>query len=341
MLGMNVGIDFGSSSIIICVDGKGIVFDEPTLMAMNTESGVPIAIGNTAYSINGRTDEDIALIRPIESGIVSHYKIAERFLSFYIQKICGNSIFKPNVVMTVPSSATNLEKHTFLDVVMRAGAGRVCLIEESLASAIGAGIESNNLTGHLIVNIGGGATDVSVVTMGNLAVSKSIKLGGLSIDEAIQKYLRKERDILIGPQTAEHLKICLGGAILRKEEIALVAGGKSGMDNMPLTFEVSSTELYPCIHDTLSIILEGIKSVLEVTPPELVGDISENGIVVTGGTSLLYGLKPYLEEQLQIDVQLVENPMYTCINGTSQIIKNTEFLESNGYLFKTIQEING
>lgn len=341
MLGMNVGIDFGSSSIVIYVEGKGIVFDEPTLIAYNTTFDIPIAIGNTAYGINGRTDEDVVLIHPIEKGIVSHYKMAERYLNFYLQKICGNTILKPNVIMTVPSSATNLEKHTFLDVVMRAGAGRVCLIEESLASAIGAGIESNNLIGRLIINIGGGATDVSVVTMGSLAVSKSIKLGGLAIDEAIQKYLRKERDILIGPQTAERLKICLGGAIQRKEEIAMVAGGKSGLDNMPISFEVSSTELYPCIHETLNMILNGIKSVLEVTPPELVGDISENGITVTGGTSLLYGLKEYLEEELQIDVHLVKQPTYTCISGMEQIIKEPSFLEENGYLFQTIQEING
>ena len=341
MLGMNVGIDFGSSSIIIAVDGKGITFDEPTILAIHKKSGTPIAIGNIAYGINGRTDEDIDLIYPIENGIVSHYKLAEHFLSFYLQKICGNSIFKPNVVLTVPSSATNLEKHTFLDVMMRAGAGRVCLIEESLASAIGAGVESNSMSGQFIVNAGGGATDVSVVTMGNIAVAKSVKVGGLSIDAAIQKYLRKERNILVGPQTAELLKICLGGAVLRKDELALTVGGKDGRDHMPCSFEVTSTEIFSSIHDILSSILNGIKSVLEVTPPELVGDISENGILLTGGTSLLFGMKPYMEEALQIEVSLVDNPMYTCIQGLQDIIQNTEVLEQNGYLFQTIQEING
>ena len=249
MLGMRVGIDFGSSSTIMYVDGKGIVLDEPTMIAVDTETGIPIAIGNAAYNINGRTDETISVISPVQNGIISDYTMAEHILRYYFQRLCKNSIFKPNVILTVPSVATNLQKHTFLDVAMRAGAGRVCLVEESLASAIGVGFENNALSGQFIVNVGGGAADVSVVTMGSLAVSKSIKVGGLSIDAAIQKYLRKERDILVGPQTAERLKICLGGAVPRKEEIAIIANGKSGLDNMPISFEVTSTELFDCISE--------------------------------------------------------------------------------------------
>ena len=208
-----------------------------------------------------------------------------------------------------------------------------------MASAIGVGFENNALSGQFIVNVGGGAADVSVVTMGSLAVSKSIKVGGLSIDAAIQKYLRKERDILVGPQTAERLKICLGGAVPRKEEIAIIANGKSGLDNMPISFEVTSTELFDCISEQLAIMIDGIKSVLEITPPELVGDISENGIVVTGGTSLLYGLKTRLEQDIGIEVILADDPMYSCAAGAAEIVHNMELLTENGYAFKTIQEL--
>ncbi len=337
---MCVGIDFGSTSTIMYVGGKGIVLDEPTMIAVDTETGAPIAIGNTAYTINGRTDEDIRVISPVQNGIISDYTHAEHILRYYFQRLCGNSILKPNVILTVPSGATNLDKRTFLDVAMHAGAGRVCLVEESLASAIGAGLNEDAFSGRFIVNLGGGSVDISVVTRGSLAVSKSVKIGGKSIDEAIQKYLRKSRDILVGPQTAERLKICLGSAVPRKEELAVMANGKSGLDNMPITFEVTSTELYHCIDEQIRYIISGIKSVLEITPPELVGDISENGIVLTGGTSLLYGMKKRLESETGIEVILADDPLYSCVAGAAAIVKDMDFLTANGYRFKTVQELS-
>lgn len=340
MLGMCVGIDFGSTSTIMYVGGKGIVLDEPTMIAVDTETGAPIAIGNTAYTINGRTDEDIRVISPVQNGIISDYTHAEHILRYYFQRLCGNSILKPNVILTVPSGATNLDKRTFLDVAMHAGAGRVCLVEESLASAIGAGLNEDAFSGRFIVNLGGGSVDISVVTRGSLAVSKSVKIGGKSIDEAIQKYLRKSRDILVGPQTAERLKICLGSAVPRKEELAVMANGKSGLDNMPITFEVTSTELFHCIDEQIRYIISGIKSVLEITPPELVGDISENGIVLTGGTSLLYGMKKRLESETGIEVILADDPLYSCVAGAAAIVKDMDFLTANGYRFKTVQELS-
>lgn len=340
MLGMCVGIDFGSTSTIMYVGGKGIVLDEPTMIAVDAETGTPIAIGNTAYTINGRTDNTIRVISPVQNGIISDYTHAEHILRYYFQRLCGNSIFKPNVILTVPSGATNLDKRTFLDVAMHAGAGRVCLVEESLASAIGAGLNEDAFSGRFIVNLGGGSVDISVVTRGSLAVSKSVKIGGKSIDEAIQKYLRKSRDILVGPQTAEHLKICLGSAVPRKEELAMMANGKSGLDNMPIAFEVTSTELYHCIDEQISYIISGIKSVLEITPPELVGDISENGIVLTGGTSLLYGMKKRMENETGIEVILAEDPLYSCVSGAAAIVKDMDFLAANGYRFKTVQELS-
>ncbi len=340
MLGKTIGIDFGSASTIMYVEGKGIVLDEPTMIAIDTETDIPIAIGNAAYTINGRTDDTISVVSPVKNGIISDYTNAEHILRYYFQRLCGNSIFKPNVILTVPSSATNLDKRTFLDVAMHAGAGRVCLVEESLASALGLGMESNTFSGQFIVNMGAGAVDVAVVTMGSLAVAKSLKVGGKSIDAAIQRYLRKERDILIGSQTAERLKICLGSAVPRKEEIAIMVGGKSSLDNMPISFEVTSTELFTCIRSQLDLIVGGIKSVLEITPPELVGDISENGIVITGGTSLLYGLKTLLESETGIEAHLAADPMYSCVSGAAAMVKDVDYLAQNGYAFKTLQELS-
>ena len=331
MVGLNIGIDFGSSSTVIAAQGKGIVLDEPTVIAVDRESGYPVAFGNNAYTVLGRTDDTIDVVRPVVNGVVSNYTMAEKLLRFYIQKICGNMIFKPNVIITVPSAATKLDRRTFIDVVTSAGAGKVCLIEESLASAMGAGISEKSLSGRMLINMGGGSVDVSVVTMGCISVSDTIKIGGLNLDEEITEYLKRKHDILIGPLTAERLKICLGSAVMRGEEIALVASGKSGLDDMPITFEVSTTEIYECINEKVNAMVEGICSVLEKTPPELIGDISDNGIVLTGGTSLLFGMDRLIKSVTGIDTKIADDPLY--------ITKNLGLLRE-GYDYQTIHQLN-
>lgn len=340
MLGKYIGIDFGSSSTEMYVEGRGVILDEPTLIAVDVETGTPIAVGNAAYTICGRTDDTIKVIRPIEGGIISDYTMAEHLLRYYMQRILKNSILKPNVIISVPSGATSLERRTFLDVVTSSGAGRACLIEESLASAVGIGFERDSLSGRLLVNMGGGAVDVSVVTMGSIAVSKSVKTGGLSIDNAIAAHLKKHRDILIGPQTAERLKICLGSAIPRDEEIAVIAAGKSCLDNLPMSFEVTSTEIFSCIQEQIGFIIQGIKDVLEKTPPELVGDISDNGITLTGGTSLLWGMNKLIEQETGIETNIATDAIYATVNGAAAAINNIDYLNSNGYNFQTVHEIS-
>ncbi|MBQ5994342.1 MAG: rod shape-determining protein [Clostridia bacterium] len=339
MVGLNIGIDFGSSSTVIAAQGKGIVLDEPTVIAVDRESGYPVAFGNNAYTVLGRTDDTIDVVRPVVNGVVSNYTMAEKLLRFYIQKICGNMIFKPNVIITVPSAATKLDRRTFIDVVTSAGAGKVCLIEESLASAMGAGISEKSLSGRMLINMGGGSVDVSVVTMGCISVSDTIKIGGLNLDEEITEYLKRKHDILIGPLTAERLKICLGSAVMRGEEIALVASGKSGLDDMPITFEVSTTEIYECINEKVNAMVEGICSVLEKTPPELIGDISDNGIVLTGGTSLLFGMDRLIKSVTGIDTKIADDPLYNTVNGILDITKNLGLLRE-GYDYQTIHQLN-
>ena len=338
MLGVNIGLDFGSSSTIIAVEGKGIVLDEPSIIAVDAESKYPVAFGNSAYNVLGRTDEFTDVIRPVVNGVISNYTYAKKLLTYYFQKICGNMVFKPNVIITVPSSATNLDRRTFLDVLTASGAGKVCLVEESLASAIGAGIKENSFSGKMLINLGGGSADISVITRGSISVADTFKIGGISLDEEIQKYLKKTRDILIGPLTAERLKICLGSAVRREEELTLVASGKSGLDNMPISFEITSDEIYECMHEQIMLIIDGIKSVLEKTPPELVGDISDNGIILTGGTALLLGIDKLIEQETGIQTKLTKDPMNNTINGVTDIIKNFDLL-SEGYAFNTIHQL--
>ncbi len=339
MAGMNIGIDFGSSSTIITEQGKGIILDEPSVIALDIETKYPVAFGNNAYTIDGRTDDNIEVIHPVLNGVISHYSYAQKLLRYYLQKVLGNKVFKPNVIITVPSGATNLDRRTFVDVVISAGAGKVCLIEESLASAIGAGINERSMSGRMLVNLGGGSVDISVITMGNIAVSNTVRVGGIDLDNAISRYLQRNRDILIGPLTAERLKICLGSAIKREEEIALVTFGKSGLDNMPISFEITSTEIFNCIEEQLEQMINGIKSVLEKTPPELIGDISDNGILLTGGTSLLFGMEKRISEETGIEVKTVKDPLYNTMNGVNSILDNFDML-TEGYSFQNIHHIN-
>lgn len=339
MAGMNIGIDFGSSSTIITEQGKGIILDEPSVIALDIETKYPVAFGNNAYTIDGRTDDNIEVIHPVLNGVISHYSYAQKLLRYYLQKVLGNKVFKPNVIITVPSGATNLDRRTFVDVVISSGAGKVCLIEESLASAIGAGINERSMSGRMLVNLGGGSVDISVITMGNIAVSNTVRVGGIDLDKAISRYLQRNRDILIGPLTAERLKICLGSAIKREEEIALVTFGKSGLDNMPISFEITSTEIFNCIEEQLVLMINGIKSVLEKTPPELIGDISDNGILLTGGTSLLFGMEKRISEETGIEVKTVKDPLYNTMNGVNSILDNFDML-TEGYSFQNIHHIN-
>lgn len=340
MIGINIGIDFGSSSTIIVEENKGIVLDEPTVIAVDRETEYPVAFGNNAYTILGRTNSNFDVVHPIKNGVISNYTLAEKLLRHYMLKICGNMVFKPNVILAVPSGATNLDRRTIVDVATSSGAGKVCLIEESLASAIGIGFEHHSLSGRLLVNMGGGSVDVSVITMGSIAVSKSIKMGGLSIDDAIARYLKKSRDIMIGPLTAERLKICLGSAVPRNEEIAVLASGKSGLDNMPIAFEVTSTEIFDCVYEQVQLIIDGIRDVLEKTPPELIGDISDNGIILTGGTSLLYGMDKLIEKITGIETTIAPDSMYSTASGAAAVIKNINILADSGHSFKTIHKLS-
>lgn len=341
MLGLNIGIDLGTTSVIIYVEGEGIIMSEPSVVAFRTDTGKVLTVGSAAYDMIGRCPSSVTVVRPMKDGVVSNFTVTEQMIRYYIQKICGNNIFKPNIVVCMPSTVTNLEHRTILDVITASGAGKACLIEEPLAAAIGAGVDISQPRGIMVIDIGGGTTDAAIITMGSIAIGKSTNSAGNTLTEAIMRYVRRERDILIGEITAEHIKRTIGCAYIRQEEIAMVAKGKHYITGMPISFEITSTEAFLAMREHINHIVDTIKAVLEQTPPELVGDVLQEGIVLTGGGSKLYGLDAVIEKETGLKTIVAQDPTNCVANGTGKVLKNLEFLAENGYLFKTRQDIIG
>lgn len=341
MLGINIGIDLGTTSVIAYLEGKGIVLSEPSVVAYRTNTGRMISLGKAAYKMIGREPESVTVIRPMKDGVVSDFTVTEQMLRYYIKKICGNKIFKPNIIVSMPGTVTNLEKRTILDVITASGAGKACLIEEPLAAAIGAGIDISHPSGVMIIDMGGGTTDIAVITMGSMAVASSVRIAGNLLNDSIVKYCRRERDILIGELMAEEIKKQVGCAYLRREEVVMVAKGKDYFTGMPIDFEITSTEAYLAMRENINQILEAIRDVFERTPPELVADIINEGIILTGGTAKLFGMDKVVAELTQIDTRIADDPLNCVANGIGKVLGDMYFLSENGYLFKSRQDITG
>lgn len=341
MPGLNIGIDLGTANVNTYLQGKGIVMSEPSVVAYRTTTGKMIAVGKTAYKMVGREPDSIQTIRPMKDGVVSDFSVTEQMLRHFIKKLCGNEIFKPNIIISMPGTVTNLEQRTILDVITSSGAGKACLLEEPLAAAIGAGIDTSHPNGVMIVDLGGGTTDVAVITMGSMAVASSIKVAGNTLNEDIRRYCSRERNVLIGEQTAENIKIQIGAAFRRPEEVAMIAKGKDYVTGMPVEFEINSSEVYYAIRSHILAIVDSIISVLERTPPELAGDIMKEGIILTGGTALLYGLCDIVEERTGIQTRVADDPMNCVVNGIGHCLDHLELLVNNGYLFQSREDISG
>ena len=341
MLGVNIGIDLGTTSIVIFVEGKGIVLSEPCVAAYEKESGKLIAVGKRAWDMIGKNPESIRVVKPMEHGVVSDFTATKHILRYFLSKICKNMVFKPNVVVCVPSMATSLEKRTILDLITSAGAAKACLIEEPLAAALGAGLKSNRPVGAMIVDIGGGTTDIAVITMGCISVSRSIKIAGNAFDEAIVRQIRRERDIIIGDKTAEFIKKQIGCSFLRDVELGLTVKGKHFITSMPVSLEVSSTEVYLAMRPHLESIAEAVRSVLELTPPELSADICESGIRLTGGGALLRGIDQMIQKKTGVKTTVADEPLNCVAMGTGEALSHIDILSQNGYVFKARDEIGG
>ena len=341
MLGRNIGIDLGTTSVIIYTQGKGVVLDEPSAVAYKTQTRRLCAVGQKAFDMLERSPDSLRVVQPMRDGVVSDFTATRQMLTRYLTKVCSNSIFKPNVVVCMPSGVTNLEKRTVLDIVTAAGAGRACLMEEPLAAALGAGVDTAAATGTLVVDIGGGTTDIAVITQGSIAVSSSVKVAGNAFDEAIIRQVRRERDVIIGHKTAERIKTTIGCAVLPEAELFLTVKGKNYISNLPATLEVSSTDCFLAMREQIEAISEAVRSLLEITPPELVGDIASNGIVLTGGGAMLLRMSDAIRNKTGIKTRLAENPRTCVARGIGKALGNLELLVEQGYIFKNREEITG
>jgi rod shape-determining protein MreB len=308
----DIGIDLGTSSVLVYVKGKGVVLREPSVVAVDRNTGKLLKVGEEAENMLGRTPIGVAAIKPLRDGVISDYEMTERMLREFIKRTATFRLFKPRVVICVPSSITEVEERAVIDAGISAGARRVYLIEEPVAAAMGAGMDISKPEGNMVVDVGGGTTDIAVVSLGGVVASDSIKVAGDKFDEAVIKFIRRKYNILIGDRTAEELKISIGCLFPRPEETSLEVKGRCLITGLPRTVTVTSTEMIEALSEPAALILEAMHSVLERTPPELVGDISRNGIVLTGGGSLVWGFDRLIESRTGIETHVADDAV-SCV----------------------------
>ena len=318
-LAKDIGIDLGTASVLVYVKGKGVVLNEPSVVAIDKNSGKLLKVGAEAQAMLGRTPGNIVAIRPLREGVISDYDMTERMLKEFIHKVSGGfQLFKPRVIICDPSGITEVEERAVVDAGIQAGARRVYLSEEPVAAASGAGIDISKPDGHMVVDIGGGTSDIAVISLSGVVESASIKVAGDQFNEAIVKYMRRKHNILIGERTAELMKMEIGCAYPKEEENAIEIKGRCLMTGLPKTLTVSSTEMLEAFEEPVERILEAIHGVLERTPPELVADISNNGIVMTGGGSLVDGFDKLIEARTGIHTIVAEDAISCVAEGTGK-----------------------
>lgn len=319
---MDIGIDLGTASILVYVKGKGVVLKEPSVVAFDRDTNRIKAIGEEARLMLGRTPGNIVAVRPLRQGVISDYTVTEKMLKYFISKAVGKQRFrKPLISICVPSGVTEVERKAVEDAAFQAGARDVKIIEEPIAAAIGAGIDIARPCGNMIVDIGGGTSDIAVISLGGTVVSTTIKIAGDDFDDAIVRYMRKKHNLLIGERTAEDIKIRIGSAYPRPEVETVDVRGRNLVTGLPKTITVTSKETEEALHDTTLQIVDAVHSVLEKTPPELAADIADRGIVLTGGGSLLYGLEELIESKTGITTMTAEEPMTAVAIGTGKYVE--------------------
>ena len=327
----DIGIDLGTASVLVYVKGKGIVLQEPSVVAIDTSTNKVLAVGEEAQRMLGRTPGNIVAIRPLKDGVISDYDVTEKMLKHFIEKVTGGvglfRFFKPQIIVCVPSGVTEVEKRAVIDATMEAGARDVFLIEEPIAAAIGAGIEISQPNGSMVVDIGGGTSDVAVISLGGIVVSTSIKIAGDKFDEAIVKYMRKKHSILIGERTAEEIKINIGSAFPRDTEVTMDVRGRNLVSGLPETIKVSSEETLEALRESVAQIADAVHYVLEKTPPELSADISDKGILMTGGGSLLWGLDKLIAKRTGISVYIADDAISCVAKRTGEALNSIKVLQ--------------
>lgn len=323
----SIGIDLGTANVRIHVQGKGIVLNEPAVIAVNRNTGEMLAAGAEAYAMLGRTPSGVAVVRPIKDGVISSYHDTERMLRHYLRKVIGRRLlFKPNVMVCVPSGVTEVERRALVEVAEEAGARRAGLIEEPLAAAIGAGIDIGAAGGSMVVDIGGGTTDAAVISLGGMVVHRSVKVAGRKLDEAMVRYMKREHRILIGDTTAEQIKINIGAALANGDSARMEVSGRSATTGLPVRVTLNARDTVVAFEETYSAMLETVQSVLERTPPELCADVAQSGICMTGGGALLNGLDRLISAKVGLPCFVAEDPMYCVAIGTGIASEHMDML---------------
>ncbi len=329
--GTDIGIDLGTASILIYVKGKGIILNEPSVVALDKREGRVIAIGEEARSMLGRTPDNIIAVRPLREGVIADYDITEKMLRHFISKACGNNwLFRPRVMICIPSGVTDVEERAVRQATMQAGARQAFLMEEPLAAALGAGLDISQASGSMVVDIGGGTTDIAVLSLGGIVCSKSVRIGGDKFDESIVRYIRRTYNLLIGERFAENLKISVGTAYPRglKENKIMEVCGRDMVTGLPKSVAFSSLESYDALQEPIDAIVALVREILEITPPELASDIIEKGIVMTGGGALLNGLDTLISFEVGLPVHIADDPISCVARGTGKALSQINALST-------------
>ncbi len=325
--GQDIGIDLGTATVIAYVKGKGIVLREPSVVAVDNNTGNVLAVGKEARRMLGRTPGNIVATRPLREGVISNYTVTEKMLKYFINKVCGKFIFAPRIMICIPSQVTEVEKKAVIDAASQAGARKVYLIEEPIAAAIGAGIDISKPCGNMVVDIGGGTTDIAVISLGGSVVSSSLKVAGDKFDEYIVKYIKKKHNMMIGERTAEDLKINIGCVYPKIQDNEMDIRGRDLITGLPKTITIHSSEMLEALMEPAMMIVDSVHSVLEKTPPELAADISDKGIYMTGGGCLLNGLDKLLQEKTGINVMIAQDAVSCVALGTGKALDNLDSLD--------------
>ncbi|MBU0672530.1 MAG: rod shape-determining protein [Candidatus Margulisbacteria bacterium] len=324
----DLGIDLGTATTLVFARGEGIILCEPSVVAIDKDSGRALAIGNEAKGMLGRTPANIVAVRPMRDGVIADFEITETMLRHFINKSHNRSAFvRPRIVVGVPSGITGVEKRAVLDAALHAGAREAYLVEEPMAAAIGANLPVSEAQGSMIVDIGGGTTEVAVLALGGIVVSKSIRVAGDEMDEAIVAHCRKNYNLLIGERTAEQIKIDIGSAYPLSEERTIEVRGRDLVTGLPKTLTLTSSEIRDALSDPVSTVVDAVRMTLEKTPPELAADIMDRGIVMAGGGSLLRGLDKYLAQETDMSVYVVDDPISCVAYGTGKILEEIDTLK--------------
>lgn len=320
-----LGIDLGTANSLVYLVGEGVVLSEPTVVALSTLDKKVVAVGSEAKEMLGRTPESIVALRPMKDGVIADYKVTEAMLAYFIDKVCGRGhLFKPEVMVCVPAGCTQVERRAVFNATISAGARTAYLMEEPLAAAIGAKIPIAQACGHMIVDAGGGSTEAAIISLGGVVLHESVRVAGNAIDEAISRFVKKKFNLIIGERTAEGVKIKIGSAIPLKEELKMKVRGRDSLAGLPREVEISSNDITAAITPVLEKIFSAPKRVLEETPPELAADIIDQGIVLTGGTSLLRNFDRLLTQGTGVPAHVAQDPMLCVVRGTGVVLENIE-----------------